>query len=243
MARSVARNLPFSDRLYFTAAASLLTLLVIVAFTPSYFLHSLFQRPAPTPFIAFHGLLMTGWLLLLVIQTLLVVCGLHRWHKRLGYVGAAYAAFVVPIGCMATLAAAAREVHGHSRFVAFQLNVLGLELMQMALFGGFVAAATISRHRADQHKRLILMATLCIVPNAIVRLSFLPPFAFLGSNLAILHAWTLLLLGVGTVDALRIRRLHPAYLWSMPLAVFALYSAWAVSLTASWDDFWLRSLV
>jgi hypothetical protein len=230
------------ERLYFTVAASLLALLAIIAFTPSFFLHGLFSRPAPTPYIAFHGIVMTGWMLLLAIQAMLVFWRRTSWHKALGYAGVGFAALIVPIGCMATLASAAREVHAQSRMLPFQLNVLGLELMQMLLFGSFVAAATILRARTDQHKRLMLLATLCIMPNAIVRLSLTPAFEFLNSNLVILHAWVLLAVCVAAIDGIRIRRLHPIYLWGIPLCAAALYLAWGLSRTVAWNQFWIRSL-
>lgn len=231
-----------SERRYFTILAFLLACFVIGAFTPTFFLHSRFQRPGPTPFIAFHGILMTGWMLLFIVQCALVAAGRTRWHRQLGYAGVVFAGLLVPIGCMATLASAAREVHAHSHFVTFQLNVLGLELGQMSLFGGFVAAGAVLRKRLDWHKRLMLMATLCLLPNAIVRLSLTPVLGFLSSNLLILHAWVAVLIVIAAVDALRTGRLHPALVIAIPLAATILYAASAFSLSAGWDSFWMRSL-
>jgi hypothetical protein len=185
---------------------------------------------------------MTGWMLLFVVQSVLVAAGQTPWHRRLGYAGVVFAALLVPIGCMATLASAAREVHAHSAIVRFQLNVLGLELAQMLLFGGFVAAAAVQRRRVDWHKRLMLMATLCVLPNAIVRLSLTPAFGFLSSNLLILHAWVVVLAAVAASDALRAGRLHTAFAIGMPLSAGVLYAALAISLSAPWDGFWMRSL-
>ena len=230
------------ERVYFTAAAVLLAFAVIGAFVPSFFLRTAFHRPAPTPFIAAHGVLMTVWMLLFAVQSLLVAAGKTGWHRQLGYAGVVFAGLLVPIGCMATLAAAAREVHAHSAAVPVQLNVLGLELAQMSLFGGFVAAATVLRRRVDWHKRLMLMATLCLLPNAIVRLSMMPAFAFLSSNLVIIGAWVGVLVVAAAADALRTRSVHPAFVNGMPLAAGLIYAAWALSQTPAWDSFWTRSL-
>ena len=238
----------FGDRFYFAATSIFMALVVMAAFAPSFYLRQLLHGrvptpfPAPTPLIAFHATLMTGWILLLVIQALLVSLRRTGWHRTLGYAGFCYAALIVPTGCLATLAAAVREVHAHSNFVRFQLNVLGLELMQMALFGGFIAASIFLRAQPDRHKRLILLATLCLLPNAIVRLSFIRPFDFLSSNFAILNTWILLLLCIVAIDAFRIRRLHPVYLYGVPTAVCALHFALAASRTDAWDRFWLASL-
>lgn len=236
----------FGDRLYFMAATIFIAVVAIGAFTPSFYLRGQFPItapfPVPTPFIAFHGVLMTGWIVLLFVQSLLVSARRTHWHRTLGYAGFAYAAVMVPVGCMATLVAAEREVHAHSAIVPFQLNVLGLELTQMALFGVFVAAAAFLRARSDQHKRLVLLATLCILPNAIVRLSFMPWIDFLNSNFAILIAWASLVLGIVAIDVFRTRRLHPVYLWGAPFAILAIYLALVGSRSAAWDHFWLASL-
>ena len=219
----------------------MLTGVILGAFTPSFFLRARFERPEPTPFIMLHGWLMTGWMLGFLGQSGLVALGRTGWHRRLGYAAVGLAALVVAVGCMATLASAAREVHAHGRAMPFQLNVLGLELAQMALFGGFVAAGIVWRARVDLHKRLMLLATLCVLPNAIVRLSLLPAFSALSSNLLILDAWTAIVAALVAVDAARTRRLHRAWAGAL-LAAGALYAAQALSLTPAWVSFWVRSL-
>jgi len=232
-----------SDRHFFPWLAVCFGLLAFAGFSPSFYLHALFRNPLPpSRLIQFHGALMTGWILLFLVQTFLVSSRRLTWHRQLGIAGVIYAASIVPVGCMATLYAARREIRAHSPFVSSQLNVLGLELMQMLLFGSLIAAAILLRTRGEFHKRLMAMATLCILPNAIVRLTLLSHIGFLGSNIVILTIWASFVVCVVGIDAYRIGRLHPAFAWSAPLSIATLYLAWLASVTSAWDQFWLRSL-
>ena len=231
------------DRQFFPWLAVFFGLLVFAGFSPTFYLHTIFHRPLPpSELIRFHGGLMTGWVLLFFVQVLLVMTGRLSLHRQFGIVGFAYAALIVPIGCMATLYAAQREVRAHNTFVSGQLNVLGLELAQMFLFAGLVFAGVMLRNRSDYHKRMMAMATLCIIPNAIVRLILFFQLSILGSNIVILTMWALIVLSIVGIDAYRIGRLHPGFAWSAPLAIGTLYLAWLGSVTPTWDRLWIHVL-
>ena len=231
-----------NERLYFAAVTGLLVLLALAGFSRSFYLHTLFGMPAPTRFLQIHGAIMTGWMLLLAIQTALIFVRRTRWHRMLGYAGVIYAVLILPVGAMATLGLARREVLAHSAAVPSQLNVLGLELTQLTLFAILVAGAVLLRAKTDIHKRLMVIATLCILPNAIVRLSLLTDFDFLSTNFGIITVWALLVVAVVGVDVWRNRRLHPAFGWSASLAIVALFAAWYASRTALWDHYWITTL-
>ena len=230
------------DRLYFAGLSLVVLLVIFLAFAPTYFLREVYHRPAPPPFIIVHGALMTGWVLLLAAQAVLVSIGRISWHMKLGYAGLIYVALLVPIGCIAVTISAAREVHGHTKFMLSELNVFGISLMQMVLFGGWVAAAFAFRSRPDYHKRLIVLAALSVLPNAVVRLSFnVLELAFVQTNLDILNVWAVFSLAVIAVDVVRTRRLHPVFALGGSLTAAALYAVWFISRTAVWDHFWIQS--
>jgi hypothetical protein len=232
-----------TKRFYFTATSLLFLLVILWAFSPSYFLHTWYQRPAPTPFITVHGALMTGWIVLLLVQSVLVQLRRVRWHKMLGYAGVIYAAVIVPIGCIAVTISAAHEVHARTSFMLPELNVLGLSLMQMLLFGSFVAVAALLRKRPDYHKRLMILATLCILPNPIVRLSFnVSALGFLRTNFDIISAWAALVVAVIAIDTVYLRRAHPAFVLGGLGSVAALYLTWIVTRGSIWNQFWINSL-
>jgi hypothetical protein len=185
---------------------------------------------------------MTGWIILFLVETLLIATRRISWHQKLGIAGFVYVVLVVPIGCAATLYAAQREIRVHSAFVSSQLNVLGLELAQMLLFAGLIFAGVCFRNRGDYHKRIMAMATLSILPNAIVRLELVFQIPWLGSNIALLTLWSTLVLAIVGIDAYRGGKLHPAFAWSATLAIGSLYVAWLGSVTPAWDRFWLKLL-
>ena len=231
------------DQPFFVGTTVAIVIFVFVGFARTFYLHRLFGVPAPTSFMFFHGILMTGWVLLLFTQTALIALNQAQWHRRLGIVGTCYAALIVIVGCMATLIAAAREVRANSAGVASQLTVLALELTQMLLFACLVTAAIRLRNRHDWHKRLLLLATLCILPNVIVRISFLTDIEFLKRNINLLGLWTLTVIFVVAVDSYRRRRLHPALGVVGALAIASLYAAYFVGITSGWMRFatWLVS--
>jgi hypothetical protein len=226
-----------SDRPFFLGVAIAIAVLVLAGFARTFYLHGLFGVPAPTTFMSFHGALMSGWILLFLVQTWLVSALRVRWHRTLGVFGACYAALVVVVGCMATLIAAAREVRAHSPFVSSQLDVLALELTQMLLFACLVGAAVRFRNRHDWHKRLMLLATLCILPNAVVRLSLLTSSELLSQNIALLTLWALLVVTVIALDAFRRRRLHPALGFVGAAVLLIMYCGHFVGISQPWFRF------
>jgi len=232
-----------SERRYFTLSAILVAALAVGGFTPHYLAPDAFPGMfAPlTPLLLVHALLMAGWMILYLIQSALISAGRVAWHRGLGLAGAALAILIVPVGCMSTLAPAARAAVSHAPDMLQRLNVLGLEMVQMLLFGGFVATAVMLRTRTAFHKRLMLLATLCILPNAIVRLSFVGVLP-LTTNIEFLGVWALVVLSFVAIDGLRIGRLHPAFLRATPIAIGALILAQIVSTSAAWIDFWTSSL-
>jgi hypothetical protein len=227
---------------FFGYLAGLLAALVFAGFARTFYLHNLFSMPLPSVLLLVHGSLMSGWILLLATQTALISARRVKWHRRLGIFGAILAALSIPLGCLATIGAAQREVRAHSALMHGQLNVLGLELTQLLLFGTLISVALWYRNRPAIHKRLMVVATLCIVPNAIVRLSLLTNIPILQTNIGILSVWSFLVVGVVAIDSLRQRRISPAFAWSASVAVLALNAAWDVSRTAGWDMYWIRVL-
>jgi hypothetical protein len=219
------------DRRFYLGGSIIFCALVFGAFARTYFLKNIFATPALTQLVHIHGVVMTGWAALLVAQTCLVVGHRIRWHRRLGTFGGLWAVLVVIMGCVATLHAAAREVREHSQIAAFQVSILGLELLQMSLFAIFVVTAIWLRHRTDYHKRLMLLTAACMLPSVISRL----PLNIHGLQSIFLYLAGIVLLVVG-VDTLRNRRLHPAFGWGASLLLVVI----GLGVIASTSDRWIR---
>src|SRR5262245_59433763 len=70
----------------------------LVAFAPTYYLKGLFGAPPLSPALHLHGAVFTAWLLLLFTQSALVAAHRVDLHRRVGVLGAALAAMMVPLG-------------------------------------------------------------------------------------------------------------------------------------------------
>jgi hypothetical protein len=230
----VTSNRGQSDRRFFAWLAGSIVILVFVGFSRTYYLHSLFKTPTLSMFVHVHAAVMTGWIVWFAVQTFLISVNRTHMHRVLGAFGAGYAVLVVAMGCTATVLSARREVRAHSESVFSFLTVLALELTQMLMFASLVALGVWLRNRTGYHKRLMLLATFCMLPNPLVRLFI---WAGVGSNLMILSVWILLVAAVVLLDSIRKRRLHPAFGFGATVMVAFLCLAYFGSLTPVWQHF------
>jgi len=167
MATLVARPVRTrTDRVYFTTMSFLLLGIVVVGFAPTYFLAGILRAPLPNTLIHIHGAIFSSWIILFVVQNVLVATHNVRLHRKLGWLGAAIATVMVVLGIMATSDSLRRgavpRIFTAPQFVA--LNDLGI-----LVFAGMVGLAIWLRRNSPIHKRLMLIATISIMPPAIVR--------------------------------------------------------------------------
>jgi hypothetical protein len=225
---TVARSQRFERRFYLSASFIFL-LLVFWTFARTYYLKPFLHTPALPGLLHVHGVVMTGWVVLLVVQSALVSVRRVTWHRQLGVAGSVWAGLVVILGSVTTLHAAAREDRGHTGFAASQVTIMGLELVQMLLFAGLVGAAVWWRRRTDYHKRLMLLTIPCMMPSALARL----PVGFM-TNAWILLGLYLFVLACAGLDTLLYRRLHPAFGWGALLVLGGLQLAFYATQTRAW---------
>jgi hypothetical protein len=228
----------FDRRLYLGAGLIFLAL-VFWTFARTFYLKPFFGTPPLSALLHIHGAVMTGWVVLLVVQTSLIAAHRVQWHRRLGVFGAVWAALVVIVGSFTTLHAAAREVRGHTDFAAAQVTITSLDLLQMVFFAGFVAIAIWQRHRPDYHKRLMLLTIACMLPDALARLpiSFMSQATEADLNLRIMVGLDVFVLTCVGLDTLWRRRLHPAFAWGALLFVGAFHLALYLTKTPAWIAF------
>jgi len=201
--RAVSRTEP--SRRFFRGMALAFLVTAFAGFAPTYYLKSVTHAPPLSPLLHVHGLVFTTWLVLLFTQTALVDAHRVDWHRRLGIFGALIALAMLVLGPMAAIAAARRG------FAVGDLRGMGLLVFQLGaitLFAGFVGAALYQRRRPELHRPLMLLATINLLPPAIVRLPLVggrPIVALLLSTLFIAPA---------ILHDLRTRgRVHPVYAW------------------------------
>ena len=204
-----------SDRPLYLLAAVIVPLVVLAGFARTYYLKGFFATPAmPSFLVHLHGIVMTAWVVLFIVQVTLVAKRRTKTHQRLGILGAGLAALVFVVGILTGLYAAARFVNNPSLVPAGgppPLPFLIIPLGDMLIFAILITAALYYRKRLDVHKRLMLLAAINIMTPAIARI----PLGFIvnGGPLAFFGLTDLCLIGFVAFDTIRHRRLHPAFLW------------------------------
>lgn len=198
-----------TERGFYLGATFVFLALVAWVFARTYYLKAWFGTPALPVLLHVHGAVMSGWVVLLAAQSGLVATRRVQWHRRLGVFGAGWAALVVVMGSVTTVHAAARAVAAGKPQAPVLVMIMGLEVLQMLFFGTFVALAIVWRRRPDIHKRLMLMTIACMLPSVLSRL----PVSFM-SNSVILLGCDAFVVGCIAIDAVRNRRIHPAFAWA-----------------------------
>ena len=228
----------FDRRLYLGSSLIFLAL-VFWTFARTFYLKSFFDTPPLSALLHIHGVVMSGWVVLLVIQTSLIAAHRVQWHRRLGVFGAVWAALVVVVGSITTLHAAVREVRAHTDFAASQVVITSLDLLQMLFFAGFVAIAVWQRHRPDYHKRLMALTIACMLPDALARLpvSFMVGAAEVDLNLQIMLGLDVFILMLVGLDTIWHRRLHPDFAWGAFLFVAVFHLALHFTQSRAWIAF------
>jgi hypothetical protein len=145
---------------------------VLVGFSPTFFLRP-FSKSHPLPgILTLHGAVLTGWFLLAALQAWLMYTQRLRWHRRVGYLAASYAALVVVLGLVAD-ARMASEINSprDPDLIVFWGN-----LFSLLFFAAFVTLAVVWRKQPEFHKRLTLLASISIVGPALARFTEWPIF-------------------------------------------------------------------
>ena len=159
-----------TDDIYFPAMSVIMLLVVVIGFAPTYFLRGAVFAKLPSLLVHLHGAAFSSWMILSIIQPFLIASRNVRLHRRLGYAGAILAACMVVLGIMVDTAAVRRggvpSIFTTPQFIL--INDLGV-----TLFGVLVACAVWQRRNGPVHKRLMLIATIGLMPPASTRFGLL----------------------------------------------------------------------
>jgi hypothetical protein len=218
-----------ADRRFFAASALAISVLCFAGFARSYYLRAWLGKRALPPILHLHGLIMTAWIVLFVIQIAFVAKNRIELHRRLGVAGALLAAVIVGLGASIVVHDVNRQ-SPEATTAAFWALFVAFDGINLMLFAGFVFAAVSMRRRSDIHKRLMLMATLSLLPPALGRIAihFVPDTAEPITKLALLTGCLALVL---LIDTFRHRRLHPAFGWGIATLLAADYATYLAQIS------------
>ena len=211
---------------FYRIAALLALLAVLVGFAPSFYLKFLFHKPPPlTALLVVHGVVMTAWFALFVVQAQLAASRNLRLHRRLGAGGVALAAAVLVLGTTVAITGARL---GHSPGPP-PLVFLAVPLGDMVVFAVLAGSALLLRRNTEAHKRLMLLAFVGLLTAAIARMPMI------GNNIIAAFGSAVLFAGACVAwDTWRHRRLHPAFAWGFALLALS----WPLRLWIAGTEGW-----
>lgn len=225
------------ERLFYSGMSVAVLITVFSGFARTYFLRPYFNAQPLLPILHLHGLIFSSWIILLITQTALIAGKRIDIHRRLGVAGAVIASLMVIVGTLtAIIRAKVIDVPPGS---PPPLVFLTIPLGDMLVFAILVAAGFYFRRRADVHKRLMLLATIAILPAAVARL----PFAFIqqGGPLAFFGLSDLFIVPCLIYDLLTRGRFHRATVLGGLLIVISHPLRLVIGNTSAWLAFatWL----
>lgn len=198
-----------TDHGFFFASAVVMATIVVLGFGMQWAMgRSTFRAP---PMLHVHGLVFLGWTILYVVQAGLVARRSMALHRRLGWLAAALAAVMVPLGILMTVAMVRR---GATPFFFQPAYFLVMNTVSVLTFGGLVAAAIVYRRRTAWHRRLLFCAQAFVIGPAFGRLLPMPLLAPYAGWAVFAALMVLPAIGIWA-DRRRTGRVHPAWIWGV----------------------------
>jgi hypothetical protein len=168
-----------SDRFFYSAAGALFLLIMVVGFHP--FITSgsgVAGRkidPGIFPLVLVHGLAIAAWYVLFFGQSLLIAVRNRRLHMKLGWGAVAIALTIACTGSMVAIRSVQISPVGFRFFGMEYSRFLLVMLTEIGLYTFFVAAGLMVRKQPKIHRGMMVLASLCLLAGATVRMPFLVP--------------------------------------------------------------------
>ena len=200
--------------------------IVVWGFWPSYFGPLIAGTAARPWFIHAHAAVFLGWVVLLVAQVSFIASGKVAQHRRIGRVGVFYGALVFGVGAAVSVAAPALRVRSGILTERIASLVVLYNLVDILCFGGFFAAALITRRRPELHKRWILCATSALLGAAVGRV--------IQDEWLYRAVWISPLVVVMLIDVSTRRRVHVVSLVGFAVLLVVSFKVALISMSPMW---------
>jgi hypothetical protein len=156
------------DRVFFPLMCLLFLVAVWLGFSKTYYAAGLVTAQLPATIIHVHAAAMTLWLLTLIVQISLVSVRKVKLHMTVGLWGFALAVCMIPIGTLAAINSLRRDMSPPGSGLTPQTFFV-VPVSALLAFAVLAAWSYSVRRKPDQHKRLILLATIPLLDAAIGR--------------------------------------------------------------------------
>ena len=232
VSRARARSSPLSERLFFGGCAAFVAGSVFAGFWRSYFLRGHVALPvfgvSPLSLrIHVHAFVFLGWILAFITQVALVGAGRRDLHKKLGLVAVVWIPLLVGVGVWTSL-------NGPPVPFMEARGWLAVTLADLVLFAGLAVAALRTRRDLQTHKRLMLLATITLLPASVGRWPLPEAAYFLGVPASFFALADLAILPLVAWDLVTRGHIHRATLWGGLCIVSSLPIRFAVATSSAW---------
>jgi hypothetical protein len=208
-----------SDHKFFTFMSLATFFAVTIGFGNFYGRHLIAQNEPIATVIHIHGAVFLTWILTFVLQVYFAAKNKISLHMRVGKVAILIAAVMLVSGVLTSLYAAKT---GHMGIPGVEFptveGFLLLNLSSLTVFIILSSAGWVYRNKPQFHKRFMLMATVAgLAPPGISRLPGLS-----GTTPAIAGTVLVFILLGPLYDLKFHKKIHSAYIYSLPLVIFIL---------------------
>jgi hypothetical protein len=117
-----------------------------------------------------HGVIMTTWVLLFLVQAFLIVFKRHRVHMILGRLGAILAVGIVASGLFVAIGWLKHNPSIETSWGYTSRQFMAVPFFGILVFGAFVSCALWQRRRPEIHRSMMFFGTLTAVQAAIARI-------------------------------------------------------------------------
>jgi len=204
------RHSSLLDRYFYFGMSLLIAAVVIYGFSHTVDQFLIHATPIRPWILYLHGIVFSGWVFFLILQSTLIRTHNVRLHRTIGWFGVALGVMIPILGLSTAITMDRfniRNFHmmGASPFLAVQIN-------DMVSFATAFAFAIYWRKRPEYHRRLILIASCVLTSAAFARFPFV--------TLAWTYVGVDLLISLGVIrDLIVSRRIHPVYLYALPILI------------------------
>lgn len=147
---------------------------IVMGFGPELGGHLKGLTPYPPPIVHVHVVVFGGWMVLFTAQIWLIRSRRQDLHRKLGLIAVPLVPIMVVLGVATALVSRGlRFESGQNEMLTFMI----VPLTDMVLFPSFAVTGLLLRKDAARHKRLILLATIMLLPAAFGR--WIGPWIFI----------------------------------------------------------------
>jgi hypothetical protein len=159
---------------FYPASAVLLLALAFIGFG-RFFLHGKAYPDRPIhPDIKLtviaHGISMTAWLVLLIVQPMLIALRKHKLHMMLGKVGAVLALAILVLGVMTAIGSAKTTPAAALIWGLPPKQFMAVPFISVLAFAGFITLGIVYRKKPDIHRAMMFFGTMTAMSAAVSRI-------------------------------------------------------------------------